>query len=200
MKKIYKNIIKTFIVLSLIIWFIFLYWYFKKIQRNLVEYNINEQLVVKFIDDDNKYLLNLNNWKLEWIIKEYKKYSYDFIFEENIDYETPEKNIQIYNRLIYNQNNEYYFDYRLWIYNKNKEINYRFMYPWYHEAYWSQDWKYLITKEWFILRMFDLFIPIRSSWQTIAITEPSTWKRIWLIIQDENWKVLEVETILWYVE
>lgn len=174
MKKNLKNILKVLLIFILFTWLIFWYWYYKKVQRDLVDYSIQEKIIVKFKDDNNKYLLNLNDWsyiKYDWIFVNYNPINYE---EENLFMETK-------------------------IYNKNNKIIYSFLYPKFNQWYWSQNWKYLITREWFILRMFWLFLAKRSAWQTIAIYETETWKRIDLIIKGSEWDIKKVESILWYV-
>jgi hypothetical protein len=205
MTKNFKNLLvvefKTFLIfifsILLIISSIFLIWYLFKINRDLVNYNIPEKLVVKFENDDNNYLVNLNDWsytKYDW---KYKKYLYDF--EISTWFETTEHDMEIFKRKIYNQNNTYYFDYGLRIYNQNNKLVYRYKSPWFIEAYWSKDWKYVIARNWLVERLFQLFFSIETAHPIITIVEPETWKIRQLPIFQTNW-LARIEKILWYVD
>lgn len=191
MKKVIKNILNGLLIFILFLWLIFWLWYYFKIKRDLVDYNISEKIVVKFENDDNKYLVNLNDWSYQKTSDNYQKY--DFENDINIG----KKN--------YNKNNDYYFYYKseeyykTKIYNKNNEVIYNFIHR-FDKSYWSQDWKYLISKSWYVARMFWLFIPIKTANSIIIIIDPNTWKSKQLHIIDEKWRYLEVESILWYVE
>jgi len=201
MKKIYKNIIIVFTIFTVIIWLLFWTWYYYKNKRDLVDYNISEKIVVKFKNDENKYLVNLNDWsyiKYNW---EYKKY-FPITYED-------EKLFM--DKKIYNKNNEYYFYYKSdkyfdmqKIYNNNNNNNNEVIYSWnysnFQQWYWSQDWKFLIIKDWYIARMFGLFIAIKTANLTIHVVDIKSWKSKQLNIIDNNWRFLEVESILWYVE
>ncbi len=170
MKKVIKNILRWLLIFILFLWLIFWLWYYSKTKRDLVNYNISEKIVIKFENDDNKYLVNLNDWSYQKIINNYQKYDF-------------ENDINIGKK----------------IYNKNNEVIYNFIHR-FDKSYWSQDWKYLISKSWYTARMFWLFIPIKTANSIIIIVEPNNWKSKQLHIIDENWIYLEVESILWYVE
>lgn len=197
MKKNYKNIIIVFTIFIALIWLLFWTWYYYKNKRDLVDYNISEKIVVKFKNDDNKYLVNLNDWSYKKYELEYKKYF-------PITYEDEKLFI---NKKIYNKYNEYYFYYlsnkyfdMQKIYNINNEIIYSWNFSNFQQWYWSQNWNFLIIKDWYIARLFWLFIPIKTANLTIHIIDIKRWKSKQLDIIDEKWRYLEVESILWYVE
>lgn len=48
-----KKFLKIIFIIFIIIWLIFWLWYYSKIKRDLVDYNISEKIVVKFEDDYN---------------------------------------------------------------------------------------------------------------------------------------------------
>lgn len=191
-----KKFLKIIFIIFIIIWLIFWLWYYSKIKRDLVDYNISEKIVVKFEDDDNKYLVNLNDWsyiKYDW---RYKEYDYDF----EIDWDNDDDVRSLNHRKFYNQNNTYYFDYRIWIYNQNNERIFRFINSWFFEAYWSQDWKYLIARSWYIARMFGLFLQVETANTVFTIVEPESWKMKQLILWKPWDKFINIKSILWYIE
>lgn len=182
MRNVFKKIFKWFLIFVLFIVLVFWLWYLFKINRDLVIYNIPEKLVVKFEEDSNNYLVNLNDGsysKYDWV---YSNYWYDF--KLSTWYETTKRDMEIFNRKIYNQN--------------NIEV-YRYINSWFKEAYWSQDWKYVISRNWYIVRMFWLFLSIETANPVITIVEASTWRMKQLILWKPWDKFINIEKILWYV-
>lgn len=190
MKKIFKDLSMTLLVFLLLIIFLFWIGYLFKINRDLVDYNISEKLVLKFEDDNNNYLVNLNNWKYILYKWDYKKYSYNYEWWFDI----------ISDRKIYNKNNTYYFDYWLRIYNEENKKIYSYPNSVVFESYWSKDWKYVISRNWAITRMFWLFFQVTTAHPIIMIIEPQTWKMTQLPILNNEWWYKRVEKILWYMD
>lgn len=187
-----KNLLK---VTAIIVWltlFVLWYWYYQKIHRDLTSYGITEKIVVKFEDDNKEYLVNLNNW-------EYSTYSWVFeTYPYNYKTYQDDRAIKYFNNSLV-----YYIEYKpdvynLKIYNNTWEIRYTFLHPWYHEAYWSKNWKYLITKEWYTARMFWLFLAKKTAFPILNIIEVETWRNKQLLLLDKDSKTRSIEKILWY--
>lgn len=196
MKNVLKKISKWLLIFTLFISLLFWIWYTFKIKRDLVNYNIPEKLIVKLEGDNNSYMLNLNNGtysKYDW---KYNNYWYNF----EVNWDNDNDAIAIHNRKIYNQDNTYYFDYRLRIYNQNNKEVYRYINSWFFEAYWSQNWKYVISRNWYIARMFWLFLSIETANSVITIVEPETWKMKQLILWKPWERFINIEKILWYIK
>ncbi len=193
MKKVLRIIWIVFLVLLLLFGLLFYYWKNRKLNKELYNYEIKEKLIIKFYDDDDKYLIDLNNLSYKKYDWKYKEYCYDF---EN--YPPSEKNTKIHNK-----DGSFYIFYKKGVFYRNKiyHINdivaYNFI-PWhYQEAYWSKNWDYLITRGRFVRMMlfFWLFLPKETTTISLNIVEPSTWKNKQLPIL---WH--DVEKILWYVD
>jgi len=153
---------------------------------DLKETNITEKVVLKFKWKEDNFLLDLNT--SEFIIF---KWEYIKINNEKLNI----------NSKIYSPNWDFYFK-MSWIFNlNNKMINRTHLYPNNNfQAFWTKDSKYLIRMDWHVVRLFWLFFSTPTVQQVIHIVEPETKKSKQILLFDENWKLLEVESILWYVE
>jgi hypothetical protein len=198
-KKIFKGLLIFISFMALIFWL----WYYLKVKQDLTNYNIPEKLVVKFENDNNNYLVNLNDWSYSKYNWKYNIYWYNFEFSTWS--ETTEHDEEIFNRKIYNKNNTYYFDYNLRVYNKNNKEIYKLYNSVFFEAYWSIDWKYIIARDWYIVRdwyitrIIWLLFPTETTQPIITIIDPITYKIRQLPILNNKWWYESVETILWYV-
>lgn len=183
MKKI-SIILLSFILLIIVIFWL---WYLKRYMYDLKETIINEKIVVKFKWKEDNFLLNLNTKELNIF-----KWEYIEINNSKLNIETK----------IYSPNWNFYFK-MSWIFNSNnnKMINRTWLYPNnYFNAFWTKDSKYLIRMDWHVVRLFWLFFSTATVQQVIHIIEPESKKSKQILLFDENWKLLEIESILWYVE
>ena len=180
MKKIFKN---PFIIFLLIFIIVFILIFVNKNSKTLNNYNIGEKLIVQFKWYTWSYILDLNTLK-------YSTFNSSF---NNINVPSL-KNIE----KVYNYDKRYYYT-ENWIYDINNNNIYKFWTPSYSVKYWTKDWKYLINNDSQIVYLFNYFIPQRIWIFVPHIIEIWTWKSNQLLIYDENWKIMSIEKILWYI-
>lgn len=182
MKKI-SIILLSFILLIIIIFWL---WYLKRYMYDLKETNINEKIVVKFKWKEDNFLLDLNT-------KEFNIFKWEYIQIDNTKLNIETK--------IYSPNWNFYFNI-FWLYNSNNNLLKK---TWLCpidkcKIFWTKDSKYLIRMDWHVVRLFWLFFSTATVQQVIHIIEPETKKSKQILLFDENWKLLEIESILWYVK
>lgn len=182
MKKL-SIILLSFIILIVIIFWL---WYLTRYMYDLKETNINEKIVVKLKWKEDNFLLNLNN-------NEINTFKWEYIEIDNLKLNIDTK--------IYSPNWNFYFK-MSGIFNLNdKMINRTSLYPNSNfNAFWTKDSKYLIRMDGHVVRLFWLFFSTPTVQQVIHVIEPETKKSKQILLFDENWKLLEIESILWYVE
>ncbi|NVP17679.1 hypothetical protein HUU51_03090 [Candidatus Gracilibacteria bacterium] len=183
MKKI--NIVLLSIILVIIM--IFGLGYLTRYMYDLKETNINEKIVIKFKGKEDNFLLDLNT-------KEFNIFKGEYIEINNSKLNIETK--------IYSPNGNFYFKMSgIFNSNNNKMINRAWLYPNnYFNAFWTKDSKYLIRMDGHVVRLFGLFFSTPTVQQVIHIIEPETKKSKQILLFDENLKLLEIESILGYVE
>lgn len=157
--------------------------YYNVKSKELKDYYIQEKLVIQFEWDENKYLVDLNKntfLQYKWAFNEINTKKWDW-----------------WN--YYDLNKKYYINYK-WLYSSDNKLKYYFSWPWIisQDFYFDKSDKYLIKKEWYIFYWLWWLFSKRGFPMIISIIEKNDWKYRSIILKD-NWKLMRVEKILWYV-
>lgn len=175
----YKRIKNIVILIILIMIWVGIYLYNKN--TSSLDISIKEQLVVKLYKDDSKYIINLNkfNWNKYQLNQENSKYNWNYI----------DISSNIWNDKTYSQDmNKYFFNWKIYK-NGNLFIDYSKL--WTLIEYFSLDSKYFITYKPFDIKCYDC--------NYFYIYNLDNKKSIKFSLYWENWEILIIENILWYV-
>lgn len=181
MKKIYKLILIIISFLLLIFWL----WYITRVVSDLKETSIKENIIVSLIWKWWLFLINPNTEKIESF-----SWNYNKVEEVSLDINTK----------IFSPNKEFYFNI-WWVFN-NKDIilNTTWLCPIKKcSVFWTNDSQYLIRTDWHVVRLFWMFFSTPTLEQVIHVIEPNTKKSKQILLYDEDWKLLQIDRIKWYI-
>ncbi len=181
MKKVYKVIL---IIISFIV-LIFWLWYITRVMNDLKETNIKEYIIVSLKWKSWLFLIDPNTEKIETF-----SWAYNKIEKVSLDIKTR----------VFSPNKEYYFNI-WWIFSKkNVLLNRTWLSPINDSStFWTNDSKYLIRTDWRVVRLFWMFFSTPTLEQVIHVVDPATKKSKQILLYDENGKLLQVESIEWYI-
>lgn len=195
------RIVKAIVIFILIVIITFVLLLIPPIVNNylstLKSYNIDEKIVVSLFEFNNSkkeviegnYLLNLNTWivsKFEW---EFRKISNNNLLKYSNNCELNKYNV-------WNMNNRYINC--VWLFDDNDKPLYDISFK-SSSMYQSQNRKYIVSIQWHIFKALFWGFSKEMGNRMPTIINIESWKTFWLLTVDENWKWVNIDEILWYI-